>query len=121
MPMPTSRGEIWLVLGDDGRAVEETHHPGHGKEDVCVIELVLWPNEEQLKTGEHTVFAIKEHHTLADVIKRYDEESTGNDVLVIIPHDKHEVDSAIVPRRLFHEMARASGAKLRSDMAKYIR
>jgi hypothetical protein len=87
--------------------------------DECVIELVLAPVEGELKAGDRVVFRIERSHALSEVIKRYTEGATENDVLVVMPGQR--LQYAVMPRQRFHEAVRTAAVSLRSDMAKYIR
>lgn len=115
--MSTSKGEVWLVLENVCRAVEKTRHPEHEREDECVIELVLAPVEGEPNVDDHMIFRIERSHALLEVMNRYNDEATGDDVLVIMPGETPKY--ALVPRRRLHETIRAT-ATSRSDMAKYI-
>ena len=116
--MHTPRGEVWLVLENGCRAVEKTRHPKHDGENECVIELVLTSSEGEPEAGNPVIFRIERSHALAEIIDRYNDEATGEDVLVIMPGEAPKY--AMVPRRRFHEAIRASATTSRSDMMKYI-
>jgi hypothetical protein len=102
--------------------VTDARHLPHDREDECVIEFVLaTPVEEDVELGgdekSKNVFRLEGSHDLSEAIRKYGDETKGDDVLVIMPDEKKY---AIVPRRRFHETARAPAATLRSDIAKYI-
>ena len=87
-----------------------------------MIEFVLaTPVEEDVELGgdekSKNVFRVEGSHDLLEAIRKYGDETKGDDVLVIMPDEKKY---AIVPRGRFHESARAPAATLRSDIAKYI-
>ena len=87
-----------------------------------MIEFVLaTPVEEDVELGgdekSKNVFRLEGSHDLSEAIRKYGDETKGDDVLVILPDEQKY---AIVPRRQFHESARAPTATLRSDIAKYI-
>ena len=87
-----------------------------------MIELVIArPVEEDVEVGgdekSKDVFRLEGSHDLSEVIKKYSDETKGDDVLVIMPDEKKY---AIVPRREFHETTQTPAAILRSDIAKYI-
>ena len=84
-----------------------------------MIEFVLaTPVEEDVKLGGNekskNIFRVERSHDLSEAIRKYGDETKGDDVLVIMPDEKKYV---IVPRRQFHETTHAT---LRSDIAKYI-
>ena len=88
-----------------------------------MIEFVLaTPVEEDAEPGgdekSKNIFRVEGSHDLSEAIRKYGDETKGDDILVIMP-DEQKYD--IVPRRQFHESARAPAATLRSDIAKYIR
>ena len=87
-----------------------------------MIEFVLaTPVEEDVELGgdekSKSIFRLEGSHELSEAIRKYGDETKGDDVLVIMPDEKKY---AIVPRRQFHESARTPAATLRSDIAKYI-
>ena len=100
----------------------DVRHLPHDREDECVIEFILArPAEEDAELGggeksEH-VFRLEGSHELSEAIRKYGDETKGDDVLVLMPDEKKY---AIVPRRRFHETAQAPAATLRSDIARYI-
>jgi hypothetical protein len=116
--MHTSRGEVWLVLEIGCRAVEKTLHQKHETESECVIELILTSSEGEPETGDPVIFRIERSHALAEIIDRYNDEATGEDVLVILPGETPKY--AMVPRRRFHETIRTTATTSRSDIMKYI-
>ena len=87
-----------------------------------MIEFVLaTPVEEDVELGgdekTENVVRVEGSHELSEAIRKYGDETKGDDVLVILPDEQKY---AIVPRRQFHESARVPAATLRSDIAKYI-
>ena len=114
-----SQGETHLVLGNVGHRVTEVRHPPHDRENRCVIEFVLATPVEQEVGGDKKLqyaFRVEGSHDLAEAIRKYSDESKGDDVLVIMPGEK--VSYAVVPRQGFHEAIKED---LRSQAPKYIR
>jgi len=116
-----SKGETHLILGKVGHRVMEVRHPPHDRENKCVIEFVLaTPVEKDVEVGgdkkSQPVFRVEGSHDLAEAIRKYSDESKGDDVLVIMPGEK--VSYAVVPRQGFHEAIKED---LRSQAPKYIR
>ena len=116
-----SKGEVWLLLNGLGHIVADVRHLPHDKEDECVIEFILaTPVEVDAEAGgdekSKDVFRLEGSHELSEV-RKYSDETKGDDVLVIMPGEKKY---AIVPRRQFHETPQTPATTLRSDIAKYI-
>ena len=87
-----------------------------------MIEFVLaTPVEEDVELGgdekTENVVRVEGSHELSEAIRKYGDETKGDDVLVILPDEEKY---AIVPRRQFHETPQTPTATLRSDIAKYI-
>jgi hypothetical protein len=86
-----------------------------------VIKLVVAPVKGELKAGKRLAFRIERSHALMEVITRYNEETMGDDVLLIFLMPGKKAPYNIVSRRQFDEAIRAGAATSRSRMAKYIR
>jgi hypothetical protein len=104
------------MLDNVGHRVMEVRHLPHVKREECVIEFVLaTPVEEDAEAGAY-VFRVEGSHDLSEAVRKYGDETKGDDVLVIMPGEN--LQYAIMPRQKFHE---ATKQDLRSQAAKYIR
>jgi hypothetical protein len=99
----------------------EVRHLPHVKREECVIEFVLaTPIEEDVEARDDEksryVFRVEGSHDLSEAVRKYGDETRGDDVLVIMPGEV--VSYAVMPRQKFRE---ALGEDLRSQASKYIR
>ena len=112
-----SKGEVWMIKEGLAHRVERVRHPLHETKDKCVLELMLLApagEEEPEKAG---VFRIEGEaaHDLSELAQRYTAESSGDDVLVVMPDER---TWAITKRREFYKTMHE---EKRSQLNKYIR